>query len=555
MLKMWRESCSDSDVPAGRVLKLSGRQIGGIGWVTRSRTWLFPRLSILVYGIVVIPLLAILTHGQQAEAAIALTQLTSSSSNDSYDPSINADGTRIAFESENNLTGGNPDANREIFLWAEGSGITQLTSTTVGSSAGSSINTDGTRIVFFSSADLTGGNLDGNQEIFLWISGAGFFQITNTFGGGHSYYPTINADGSRITFYSTADPIGSNADGNSEIFLWTQGSGISQLTNTFFGGDSDYPSISFDGIRIVFSSSADLTGGNPDGNREIFLWAEGSGIAQLTSTVGGDSVTPSINTDGTRIAFSSDRDLTGYNSDGNHEIFLWAEGSGMTQLTNTTWVGFPSPFMLGNYSPSINADGSLIAFFSTRDLTGGNADSSFEIFASIVGSGIVQLSSATGGESFSPSINADGTRITFYSDADLTGGNADGNSEIFMISDTFSALSDLTGTWKPVSQHCDGGQCKLKGSVRIVNQGIATASASRLRVLLSDNAVLDLNDVIVKELRIKKLKSGRSKKSKVKISLPPGVNASGKYLFAVIDPLNRVTESAETNNALRYGPM
>jgi hypothetical protein len=32
------------------------------------------------------------------------------------DPSINADGTRIAFVSTSDLTGGNPDGNQEIFL-------------------------------------------------------------------------------------------------------------------------------------------------------------------------------------------------------------------------------------------------------------------------------------------------------------------------------------------------------------------------------------------------------------------------------------------------------
>jgi subtilase family serine protease len=33
------------------------------------------------------------------------------------------------------------------------------------------------------------------------------------------------------------------------------------------------------------------------------------------------------------------------------------------------------------------------------------------------------------------------------------------------------------------------------------------------------------------------------------------VNASGKYLFAVIDALNSVAETNETNNAPMYGPI
>lgn len=48
---------------------------------------------------------------------------------------------------------------------------------------------------------------------------------------------------------------------------------------------------------------------------------------QLTSSNGGDNFEPSINADGTRIAFRSSRDLIpGSNADGNFEIFL-ATGS------------------------------------------------------------------------------------------------------------------------------------------------------------------------------------------------------------------------------------
>ncbi|MBZ0159098.1 MAG: hypothetical protein K8G79_02970, partial [bacterium] len=88
-------------------------------------------------------------------------------SNGSGYPSINADGTRIAFLSNSDLTGGNPDGSNEIFLWTQGSGLTQITSSTSGVSSNPSINADGTRIAFQSLSDLTGGNPDGNWEIFL----------------------------------------------------------------------------------------------------------------------------------------------------------------------------------------------------------------------------------------------------------------------------------------------------------------------------------------------------------------------------------------------------
>ncbi|GEM_PF-6905531 len=126
------------------------------------------------------------------------------------------------------------------------------------------------------------------------------------------------------------------------------------------------------------------------------------------------------------------------------------------------------------------------------------------------------------------------------------------------VSDTFTSTTlgpDLAGTWNPVNQSCLQNKCKLKGSVRVVNQGNATARASRLRVLLSDDAVLDPSDAVLKESKIKKLKPGRGKTSKVKVTLPLGVTASGKYLFAVIDTLNLVAETDETNNTPMTGPI
>ena len=72
------------------------------------------------------------------------------------------------------------------------------------------------------------------------------------------------------------------------------------------------------------------------------------GINEITFTTGGLNQSPVINSDGTRIAFQSDHDLTGGNPDVNREIFLYdTTTNGFTQVTNTTGgaVGF------GNSNP------------------------------------------------------------------------------------------------------------------------------------------------------------------------------------------------------------
>jgi hypothetical protein len=131
------------------------------------------------------------------------------------------------------------------------------------------------------------------------------------------------------------------------------------------------------------------------------------------------------------------------------------------------------------------------------------------------------------------------------------------------IADTFTSTTlatplgpDLTGFWISASQSCRNGKCTLKGAVRVVNQGTAIAPASRLRVFLSDDTVLDqTSDLLLKTFTIKKLKSGRGTTSKLKVKLPLGVTAAGKYLFAVIDALGTVPETDETNNTPMTGPI
>ncbi len=57
-------------------------------------------------------------------------------------------------------------------------------------------------------------------------------QISDTTAG-INFNASIDVDGSCVAFSSTGEPVaGGNADGNSEIFLWLEGSGVSQITNT-----------------------------------------------------------------------------------------------------------------------------------------------------------------------------------------------------------------------------------------------------------------------------------------------------------------------------------
>jgi Tol biopolymer transport system component len=316
---------------------------------------------------------------------VQLTDTTNAAVCGNYYPAINALGTRVAFTSFCDLTGGNPDQNGEVFAMnADGSNIRQLTFSTSLYSQNVGINPLGTRIVFASNADLVpGGNADGNSEIFtIHWDGTHLTQLTHTTGGhtdgwGGCAHPSYGPAGQRILFSSDRDLVpGGNPGGNYTLFLMNadDGSDLVQLPNSTGGWDGSLAA----GGRVVFSSDFDLVPGeNTDGNLELFtMLVDGTDLTQVTHTTGGiGQAAPRFSANGELIAFRSDLDLVGNNPDLGFEVFrMNADGTNLVQVTSSSSsAGFSAPWDMG--------PGKMIAIESDQDLVpGSNPDHNFEIF-------------------------------------------------------------------------------------------------------------------------------------------------------------------------------
>ena len=81
--------------------------------------------------------------------------------------------------------------------------------------------------------------------------------------------PSLNSK--YIYVESNADPVGENADGNLEIFvLKPRSNEWVQVTHTLPPVENHRPA-TVTGRRVVFDSDGDLSGENPDGNRELYI--------------------------------------------------------------------------------------------------------------------------------------------------------------------------------------------------------------------------------------------------------------------------------------------
>src|SRR6266550_3760896 len=173
-------------------------------------------------------------------------------------------------------------------------------------------------------------------------------RITNTSEEGTSINPSMSGDGRIVAFESTEDIAGA---GGFESFRAIRAN-ISVDPPTFLqiaATRAPAPAISQNGSRIAFASKENPLGTNSDANSEIFLY-DRDRLTQITNTSPGDianrivngNFLPSISDDGRYIAFSSNRDLAGLNADGNLEIFIFdTVALSFTQLTNSSGiVGF-----------------------------------------------------------------------------------------------------------------------------------------------------------------------------------------------------------------------
>jgi uncharacterized protein (TIGR03437 family) len=252
-------------------------------------------------------------------------------------------------------------------------------------------------------------------------------RITNTTNEGINTNPSISGDGRFVSFESTEDIAGA---GGVEHFRAIRGN-ISVDPPSFFqmtAARAVPAGVSQDGSRIAFSAKDDPLGSNADGNSEIFLF-NGSNLVQITNTSPGDmslrvvngNFNPSISDDGRYIAFSSNRNITGQNADGNLEIFVYdSSAATFSQLTNTS-------AMVGSSDAKISGNGAKVAFI--RD-TGTTASARRDLMiqdrasgpASVIASQVLTLAMTYG-----RAISDDGLRVVY------SGETATNSSQVFFF--------------------------------------------------------------------------------------------------------------------------
>jgi Tol biopolymer transport system component len=350
-------------------------------------------------------------------------------------PSASADGDLITFLASGNLDGTNANHTVEAWLYDRTSqSVMALTVTNpLDLVDAPTISADGSTIAYRASNDPLGTNDDGSTEIFLYdVATEVYAQVTSVPAGQDNRTPALDADGSTIAIGSTGDldPGGDNAGADEEVFLSTDGGTTwDQVTNGAPTEVSLLPALDDAGDDLVFLSVADLAGPEPGTNTELFHQHLGDPIEQVTQTTDGVEL-PDISADGRYVSTSHDGDPVGTNVDANKEVFVYdLQEDDVQQITQTT--------AFSNIGAALDADGSRVAYLARTNPLGANPDASDEVFLlDIPADELTQVTTSEfpGDPEVFVELDGPGTTVLYTSKGDPVGTNDDDQRDLFLAS-------------------------------------------------------------------------------------------------------------------------
>jgi Tol biopolymer transport system component len=335
------------------------------------------------------------------------------------------------------------------------------------------LSADGRYVAFESSARLVPADLNENPDIYVLDRDTGRLTLESlTVDGqqanGTNANPHLSEDGRWLLFESSATNIlSATSTQRVDLILRDRLTGAlrglsRQLPHDDMLNSSAGSVISADGRVVAFSShdtqlvdGVDANGG--DNDIYVLTLATGRVVrASVTSNgvqpASGSSFSPSLNADGTVVAFTSTADLQrgGNATLDRAQVYVRDLVHGTTRLVSAAATGGGAANQ-ASHSASISGDGRFVAFASAASNLGPSDDNKLsDIYVRDLQTGAMTLVSRTrrgkaaNGASSRPAISADGLFVAFASEAsDLACGKGCGFSgaDNNLLTDIF--LADL----------------------------------------------------------------------------------------------------------------
>jgi Tol biopolymer transport system component len=472
--------------------------------------------------------LAIACFGAGAEVAAQTTTIASLSStgqaaNDfSLYAEITPDGRYVAFQSPaTNLVPGDTNGVPDVFVRDTILGTTVRVSVgdlgQEGDSDGlePSISADGRRVAFFAYAtNLVPGDTNGYPDIFVrdLVAGTTVRASVDSSGfesAGGSRYPSLSADGRYVAFESNAPGlVPGDGNGVRDVFVHDLQTGTTiraSVGNAGQEGDGDSldAAISPDGRYVAFESAAtNLVAGDTNGVWDVFVrdLVAGTTVSVSVDSAGaqgnGDSLDPQISELGRIVSFGSDAtNLVPLDTNNREDIFVRDLVAGTTVRASVSSAGVQADW--DSYDAAMSPDGRWIAFFSgATNLVPGDTNGVEDIFLHDLQAGTTERSSVGSlgqqgnGWCHYPAVSADGRFVAFDSVSTNTVPGDTNNQRDIFVHDRFTSFhlfcagDGTLATSCPCANFGTSGQgCEnsaATGGARLQVFGVTSPDAVRL---------------------------------------------------------------------------
>ena len=415
----------------------------------------FPGIVVLLLGIPIVSAIAGFVFPLGKNSLVSVNSAGVQGNGDSWNSDISADGRFVAFASAaNNLVDGDVNQETDVFRRDTKTGQNVLISVDSsgrlgnGSSNFPAISADGRFVAFASIADnLVESDTNNEIDVFLHDTKTGKTSLISKSTGGiigdaDSFYPAISADGRYVAFSSNTRNLILNDDNEStDIFLHDIFTGQTTCVSVDSDGIlanelSDRATISANGRYVAFMSLADnLATFDFNQMADVFLHDAKTGTTTMITQGNSHSGLPSISGDGRYVAFASNAtdlapgEANGYTAD----VFVYDAQIGRTD--RITSAIFESMY------PKISANGRYVAYHCPiANLVTCDPDTCRNTVALYDRqTGDTTLISAKArtewgnGDSWLPSISADGQRLAYFSMAtNLVSKDYNGFADVFL---------------------------------------------------------------------------------------------------------------------------
>lgn len=316
----------------------------------------------------------------------------------SLEVDISADGQRVAYASDaSNLVADDVEGHRDVFVWSR-SGRTNVRASidaagqpSAEDAGGPSLDADGSRVAFATSAALVPEDANDGFDVYLRDLGTSTTTLVSVDGtgaaAGGSYTASISGAGDLVAFHSQAASYdGPTDNGYGDVVLWRESVGTTLLSTPVSGaadGSSYSPALSADGSTVAFVSQATrLVAADTNDLADVFVVpTAGGAVTRITpDDADAPSFDPDISADGSVVSFTSRAtNLVPGDTNGLSDVFTWRRATGRITLSSRDRTFGPTDG--DTDQPSLSGDGRLVAFTSlATDLVLGDTNDTNDVF-------------------------------------------------------------------------------------------------------------------------------------------------------------------------------